>query len=506
MIRAILLSAAVAIGACSSQSSGPAAPRIALVIVPGDAPEGSPIGLSVSVLAGTVARGTLTLGSITLGLGLEAPESTSFTVDTWAPAVPPGGADVSIALDVQDDAGQEGRASATLHVTDVGKSRLFAMGWHMHLSDGFSADAFDRAMGRLVDAVKPDFAPDRPNLLVFPEHCGLVNILSSPGGTKAQGEAQLLFAFNDLADGYGPTLHKVADKYQVGLNRALLLTATDTMWRPFMTTFSRLARENHVFISAATDVADVLESSDPAMLQLFGDSRHPERTSAYTPADGNVYNQSVLFGPDGRVLGHTHKVNLVSLEQTFDFTPGRLEDVSVFDLPVGKLGVAISLDAFNPSYVAKIDTLGAQIVVQNDANDGEWCALGSGGDWQPREWMGSIFGALGTQFPHVRYDVCPMMTGNLYDVPFDGQTAITAKDPTAGAPAMSFVGVDDAPYPGRFLAVSRWVMDDPGRTNPQATVVQRRAILTQKSKDLVEGAAAADQYVESLLHADVDLN
>ncbi len=501
LLRTLLAAAACA---CSG-SSGTAGPSIAVHATPTDAPEGSPITVEVAVSAGTVASGTLTLGGLAMDLGLGTPTSASFTVTTWAPAAPPGGAMETIALDVADAAGRKAHAETAIHVSDVGKARLFAMGWHMHPSDGFSPEAFDAAMQGLVDAVKPNLAADRPNLLVFPEHCGLVNILGSSYAAKAQTEAQIVAAFGDLAAAYGPIRDEVQRRYGVSTARSVLLAATDTMWRPFVTTFSRLARESQVFVAATTDVADVQETSDPELMHLFADPAHPERTTVFAPVDGNAYNQTVLFGPDGRIVGRTHKVNLVSLEQEFDLAPGSLDDVKVFDLPVGKLGVAISLDAFTASYVSRIDQLGAQIVVQNDANDGEWCGPGGQGDWQPREWMGSIFGALGSSYPNLRYDVCPMMTGNLYDIPFDGQTTITVKDPSSGPPPMSFVGVDDAPYPGRFLALGAWVIDDPGKTNPSLTLDQRRALLSQKSVDLTPGGADADGYLQTLVWADVDL-
>ena len=64
--------------------------------------------------------------------------------------------------------------------------------------------------------------------------------------------------------------------------------------------------------------------------------------------------------------------------------------------------------------------------MQDEANPGEWATYQAGG-WQPLEWMASTWRAVTDPTVHFRYNITPMMVGNLLDLPFDGQSAITAR-------------------------------------------------------------------------------
>ena len=74
-----------------------------------------------------------------------------------------------------------------------------------------------------------------------------------------------------------------------------------------------------------------------------------------------------------------------------------------------------------------LDRLGANVLIQPDANDGQWTGA-DGSDakeqWQPLSWMGSAWRAVTDPSVRFTYAVNPMMVGNLSDTPFDGQSAI----------------------------------------------------------------------------------
>ena len=76
-----------------------------------------------------------------------------------------------------------------------------------------------------------------------------------------------------------------------------------------------------------------------------------------------------------------------------------------------------------------LDKLGANLVVQDEANPGAW--TGPDGDgveqWQPLSWMTSTWRAVTDPGVRFAYDVSPMLTGNLGDIAFDGQSAITQR-------------------------------------------------------------------------------
>ncbi len=188
-----------------------------------------------------------------------------------------------------------------------------------------------------------------------------------------------------------------------------------------------------------------------------------------------------------------------------------------------RLGIATSLPAFvygypfgarpegflpcedlAKTYMLCMDAQGVDLVVQDEANPGPWAAYNPGG-WQPLEWMSSTWRAVADPSVPFRYNVTPHLVGNLLDLPFDGQSAITVRG--GGRPARSYVGTTEpldprdppeyAVYAGRkphFLALAPWVVPDAPR--PQLQDVSAR--LAGGSGDPLE-----DQYLQTAVHADL---
>jgi hypothetical protein len=106
-----------------------------------------------------------------------------------------------------------------------------------------------------------------------------------------------------------------------------------------------------------------------------------------------------------------------------------------------------------------------------------------------------------------------MQTGNLFDITFDGQSSITARDaPALSRPGSAFVGVDEAvhtvtgtPLVGGFLAVAPWVMIDPVAVEPHLTLSERRARLATLGRELLPGGGQANRYRETAIWADLSV-
>ena len=197
---------------------------------------------------------------------------------------------------------------------------------------------------------------------------------------------------------------------------------------------------------------------------------------------------------------------------TLDLTAGNLDSVQVFETEIGKIGIAISLDAFTPQYLKRLDSLGACIVIQNDANDQPWAGPSKTCDWQPQEWLNSVLGSVQDDYPHLHYNICPMQVGNFFDVAFDGQSTITKKSDRDPDPYCNFVGnegfvhtVTGKTMKGDILAVSPWVVEDPIRATPGMSLTERRKALEQVAHQLLPGGSRANQYSESVIWADVDI-
>jgi hypothetical protein len=156
-----------------------------------------------------------------------------------------------------------------------------------------------------------------------------------------------------------------------------------------------------------------------------------------------------------------------------------------------------------------LDKLGVNMVIQDEANDGRW--TGTDADpseqWQPLSWMASTYRAVTDPTVHFAYDVDPMMTGNLADLVFDGQTAITQRGLRGRGchyiGNSSFLANEDLPqykqYTGnrpRFLAIAPWVTADRPRSALRAT-----------GGELAPGSGSPleDDYVETSIVADLPI-
>ena len=149
--------------------------------------------------------------------------------------------------------------------------------------------------------------------------------------------------------------------------------------------------------------------------------------------------------PLANLIADNRKVPLTSFEQLLGFGPGptgaaaarrNLRPIAIPGTRA-RLGLATSLPAFaygpvtrTPcsdvavSYMRCLNALGANVVIQADANDGIWAAPAGDGVWQPLEWMGSAYRAVTDRSVRFDYAINPFMVGNLADTPFDGQSAI----------------------------------------------------------------------------------
>jgi len=387
-----------------------------------------------------------------------------------------------------------------------GGARVFAVGLKQLPGNAASYDAFRHKIFSLMEGIEPDRAADRPNLVCFPEDTALAAVLIGSRGEAARGMSGMLPAILSLTLNYLPqVLHYLDAHPGVSLQRALLLSLTDTIYRAFFETFRDLARTHGVWVEACTVVAPVRVSESPEDIDFFGDPDLDDPGYVYLPEGRDVYNTAFLFDPQGNIVLSTHKVHLVSLEgpELLDLTPGALEDVAALDAPWGRLGIAICFDAFHADYMERMNALGCAVVIQPSANPAPWAAPSQTYDWQPEEWLNSAHhDVTDPAYPAVRYVVNPMLTGNLFEIAFDGQSAVTARHPAPGAPPANYVGLD--PVPG-FVRVAPWVVPDPGLADPGLGLEQRRALLNEVALQLAPGSGSGmeNAYLETAVRADI---
>ncbi len=301
-----------------------------------------------------------------------------------------------------------------------------------------------------------------------------------------------------------------------------------------MTTMAGEARRHHLYVVASNTQAPFALTRNPAAVAALRDPATPDVTSVYAPTAGTAYDQTFMWGPRdihrhdppalANLIADNRKVPLTSFEQALGFSPGpsggapARRNLKPVALPGtgARLGIATSLPAFAygtatrghacddvaKTYMRCLDALGANVVIQADANDGAW--TGSDGSdslehWQPLSWMGSAYRAVTDPGVHFAYAVNPFMVGNLADTPFDGQSAILQRGLRGQgchyAGDARFVSGDDDPvnraYAGnkpQYLAVAPWVVPDAGRGTLRAAG---------------DALPRSDRYVQTALVADL---
>ncbi len=263
--------------------------------------------------------------------------------------------------------------------------------------DYASPETFARAMRERMESARSRFLPDLPTLVVFPEDIGL-GLAFTADFEHVRRCRRIARAGVILAARHLMAVTKWRVRGAISLNASLLKTLSDRhVERVYRETFRRLAQEYSVYLCAG---------SAPI---------------AFDPAQAAVYNLSYLFAPDGSLILSQPKTRLLEQEgqRGLGLTAARESDLQVARLPFCHLGIAICYDAFFPSVIARLKTLGADVLAQPSFNPEAWTPK------QERDWKNGLWSAVQST-PGFRAGINPMMVGGLFDIQAEGVSSIVA--------------------------------------------------------------------------------
>lgn len=406
----------------------------------------------------------------------------------------------------------------------------------------------------MEDHVVPVMQPELPMLVVFNEDIGLMTLATGSRGAAVRAQAAsplrgpagdgapagIVAALGLLNAAYAPQIAAAqALLGPIDPRKQVFVGATDTFARAYMQTFSDIARDYGVYVVASNNHPRYRASRDAAEIALFQDPDLPPVDEVYIATSATVTNQTDLWGPlevhpnapagEKNLLFRNDKVPLTDIETTLlalDEGPATGEagraNAAGWVVEGFRLGFATSLPAFQwgsdfgqphpadacedvrDSFMACMNQLGVEVVVQAEANPGRWAADVAGG-WQPLEWMHSTWRTVADPHAQFLYNLCPHLVGNLLDLPFDGQTVIARRggrgQPVHYVGNTTFVdGIDLEPYrpylgsKPELIALAPWVTADADRTALKAT----GAHLAPGSGDVLE-----NDYLETAVWADL---
>jgi hypothetical protein len=438
--------------------------------------------------------------------------------------------------------------------------RVFAMQYKQEARSVVSYATFRRKIDCMLRVyVLPHRARGRPNVVVFNEDIGLAamgigsrgriarDVIAHRGGPHCVAGAEpcgALGAVSSLTDAYRRAVSAYAARLSgfAGLSRVFVAT-TDTTVRGFLGTFSALAKRYGIYMVGSGDLPPFRQSRGSSDRRAFADpDLHPAPASVYVATSPKAYNEVFMWGPRNvrrsgpdvlrNVVASNRKVPLTPIEIALGLTPApalgsaAVANLRPYALPGtrARIGFATSLPAFmwdvppagvSPCsdtaryYMRCLNRLGANVVIQDEANPGAWTGPdGNGAErWQPLSWMNSTYRTVSDPGVRFAYNVTAMMVGNLSDLPFDGQSAITQRGFASARRGCHYIGnavfvpsEDQAVFRGfagaqpDFLALAPWVVGDRSRSALRAV----GAALAPGS-----GSRLENDYLETALIADL---
>ncbi len=442
------------------------------------------------------------------------------------------------------------------HASDNARLRVVGIQYKQEIRHVETYASFRTKMRCLMqEHVVPLIQSGLPTLVVFNEDIGLMTIASGSRGAIVRAQAAtplrgplgdqvpagILGALGILNAAYGTQVAAYQSMFPgIDPRKEVFVAATDTFARAFSQTFSDIARDYGVYVVASNNMARYRASKNPADITLFKDPDLSSVDEVYVATSAHVANTTFLWGPsdlhpaaprgETNLLFANEKVPLTDIEKTLiglDEGPATGDaakaNAAGYKVEGFQLGFATSLPAFTwgydfnkrpadlqpcadmrVSYMPCMSSLGVDVVVQAEANPGRWAANVSNG-WQPLEWMNSTWRTVTEPSTKFLYNITAMLTGNLLDLGFDGQSAITARGaqetPQHYIGNTVFVaGTDAAPYQSytggkpEFLALAPWVTADADR----ATLTATGTALSPGSNDPLE-----NDYLETAVWADL---
>jgi hypothetical protein len=423
--------------------------------------------------------------------------------------------------------------------------RVFAIGYKHLLSDAESYDSYRSHLRALADAAHPEGRSDpdgRPRIFLFPEDSALYAMFTGLRGLPARSLEPVLrhgsgngaaVGIATLIAAYQPQAAYYRAKFpEQNLSQARLglLALTDTLYRSFFETFREIAVSHGAWVVASANLAPARIVTDPLTALLLGDPEARNRSCgdiappcAYEATSENVYNQAFVFNPSGALVfnpfaaaregdldGAVKKTYLVPTEEGplergkigLDLSYGDVRQVRAIDIAGMPMGIVISKPAWMLDELGRLEAYGARVILQPEA----FSSWGSPvADWSPDVLKQSGWSHV-QKHAAFRSSVLAELTGNFFDLVFDGQGHIVTKATAKSAGAARYVG---QPRDVGWTAVAPWVVGDgAGETCGSGGLAARRACLAAVGEALApaSGDRRENGYAEASISDVVDLS
>lgn len=403
--------------------------------------------------------------------------------------------------------------------------RVLAVSNRQDLAASVTLDAFSAEMSVVVGRAAPfvsvqEDTSGRPyeNLVVLPEHVGLIAAFAGSRGDAARSAPTLASALAALGDAYATPRAEYEARFvgEAGASNPLL-AAADTLARAWYGTFPVLAREHGIHLVACSPMPDVESSPAPEDVAIFADpdlASPPE--AVWVARSPEVRSRCTLWDPEGQEVLTADEISPEPDEvELLGLSGGDPEGVAGATLGFGRVGIAVGADAGSGEVLDRLHRDGVAVLLNPRASWGPWCAYagedldgdGAGDTWVPQAAQGSLVDAMTWEiWPGLLWVASPVLTGNLLDHAFDGQAMIARRNHELSA-APTPLGAAGAEPQDALVVVGPWAIEDPGLGDPTLSLVQRREILSATAAALAPGSGAdiENHYLHSVVWAEISL-
>jgi predicted amidohydrolase len=285
------------------------------------------------------------------------------------------------------------------------KANLIAVQAKMTLADYEMGGAFREKIAHLMKeaASRSDFS--LPTLVSFPELIGMYLTFVPYYWDHLNAESSLEKAGTKIVM---QSLGRVPEQHRTSPEAAarwlLFIEQALEAERLYTETFSSLAREHGVYVSAGSIALPPIESE-------------PSKGGRHIADPTKVHNISYLFSPRGVCLRRVPKVNMTQgfEQRVFDGAP-KSELVPV-ETALGRVGTLVCYDGFHDSLVEHYDGLGVEILLKPSYNQHAWDGPST---YDPphkegENWLRTGCPSIIQGRENIRYGVNPMLVGTVFE-------------------------------------------------------------------------------------------
>lgn len=190
----------------------------------------------------------------------------------------------------------------------------------------------------------------RPNTIVLlPEYLGTWLVLSGEKHNLAEKEtveeAMTTLILSNIVDF---SINLIRSNEEDKVTAAIFRMKSLEMAEDYFDTFSKLSQDFNCYIAAGSIVLPKPQVVDG---ELIIDSSEP------------LYNSSFIFGPDGKIIGKPI-LKAFPIDAELPFVQSQtVEELPVFELPMGKAALLICADSWYPEPYAKAEKEKAEIIL-----------------------------------------------------------------------------------------------------------------------------------------------